>query len=53
MNPVDYVYDALNLMIEPLDINSPEFEVVNTYITNTRNVDCNDQTHEIANIFKI
>lgn len=52
-NPTDYVYDALNLMIEALDKESPEFEVVNKYIANTRNVDHNSNQFEIANIFKI
>lgn len=37
MNPVDYVFDALNFFIEPLSKESPEFEVINTYISNTRN----------------
>jgi hypothetical protein len=39
MNPIDYVYHAMNLQIEALDIESPEYEVIRTYIDNTRNVD--------------
>jgi hypothetical protein len=38
MNPIDYVYQALNLMIEPLDEENGEYEVVRKYIDNTRNV---------------
>lgn len=53
-NPVDYVFDALNLMIEPLEKESGEFEVIHKYIENTRN----QQQHmhmngfEVSNIFK-
>lgn len=36
MNPVDYVHNALNLLIEPLDKEGAEFEVINTYIKNTK-----------------
>ena len=36
INPVDYVYHALNLQIEPLDPESGEFEVIKGYIDNTR-----------------
>jgi len=49
----------MNLMIEPLDIESPEYEVIRTYIDNTRNQDGNNyhmshlQNFEIANIFKV
>jgi hypothetical protein len=39
MNPVDYIYQAMNLMIDPLDVESPEYEVIRTYIDNTRNVE--------------
>jgi len=39
MNPIDYVYHAMNLMIEPLEVESPEYEVIRTYIDNTRNVE--------------
>jgi hypothetical protein len=59
MNPVDYIYQAMNLMIEPLDIESPEYEVIRTYIDNTRHQDGNNyhmnhvQNFEIANIFKV
>lgn len=35
MNPIDYVYSAVNLMIEPLDKEGPEFEVIDKYIENT------------------
>ncbi len=28
-NPADYVYDALNIMIEPMDKEGNEFEVIN------------------------
>ena len=52
MNPIDYIHQALNIMIEPMDAESPEFEVMKTYIDNTRNVNANDQ-YEVANIFKI
>jgi Poly(ADP-ribose) polymerase catalytic domain/Poly(ADP-ribose) polymerase, regulatory domain len=55
MNPIDYVYHAMNIMIEALDKESPEYEVIRTYIDNTRNVEYNynrDQ-YEIANIFKV
>lgn len=31
----------MNLMIEALDVESPEYEVIRTYIDNTRNVDNN------------
>lgn len=41
MNPIDYVYHAMNLMIDPLETESPEYEVIRTYIDNTRNVDMN------------
>jgi hypothetical protein len=55
MNPVDYIYQAMNLMIEPLDSESPEYEVIRTYIDNTRNVEqnYNRMEYEIANIFKV
>ena len=55
MNPIDYVYHAMNLQIEALDIESPEYEVIRTYIDNTRNVEMNynRDVYEIANIFKI
>lgn len=36
MNPIDYVYHALNLIIEPLQNESPEYEVIRKYIDNTR-----------------
>lgn len=36
MNPIDYVYHAMNLMIDPLEVESPEYEVIRTYIDNTR-----------------
>ena len=49
-NPVDYVYEALNLNIVPLDKDGSEFEVINNYIKNTRT---DDNIHEVANIFKI
>lgn len=64
MNPIDYVYHAMNLLIDPLEIESPEYEVIRTYIDNTRNDqgqqnlwggfhnNINNQW-EIANIFKI
>ena len=39
MNPVDYRYHGMNLIIDPLDFDSPEYEVKRTYINNTRNVD--------------
>jgi hypothetical protein len=39
MNPIDYVYNAMNLQIESLDTESPEYEVIRTYIDNTRNVE--------------
>jgi hypothetical protein len=41
MNPVDYRYQAMNLIIDPLDFDCPEYEVKRTYINNTRNVDKN------------
>jgi hypothetical protein len=55
MNPVDYIYQAMNLMIDPLDSESPEYEVIRTYIDNTRNVEhnYNRMEYEIANIFKV
>jgi len=57
MNPVDYIYQAMNLMIDPLDVESPEYEVIRTYIDNTRNVEQNHYNRmdnfEIANIFKV
>jgi hypothetical protein len=55
MNPIDYVYHAMNLQIEALEIESPEYEVIRTYIDNTRNVELtyNRDIYEIANIFKI
>jgi len=45
----------MNLQIDSLDIESPEYEVIRTYIDNTRNVDMNynRDLYEIANIFKI
>ena len=56
MNPVDYIYQAMNLMIDPLDVETPEYEVIRTYIDNTRNVE-RAYNHmgdfEIANIFKV
>ncbi len=39
MNPIDYVYNALNIQIEFLEPESPEFEVINTYINNTKGED--------------
>jgi hypothetical protein len=51
INPVDYVYHALNLLVEPLVVNSPEFEVISTYLNNTKG-DASNQL-EIAHIFKI
>jgi hypothetical protein len=56
MNPIDYVYNAMNLIIDPLEIESPEYEVIRTYINNTRNVDNNMHQHDqwdISNIFKV
>jgi cation transport regulator ChaC len=55
MNPIDYVYNAMNLQIESLDTESPEYEVIRTYIDNTRNVEhqYNRDVYEIANIFKV
>lgn len=38
MNPVDYVYHALNLKIDTLEEKSAEYEVIRKYIDNTRNV---------------
>lgn len=38
MNPVDYVFQALNLLIEPLDKEGGEFEVMKRYIDNTNEV---------------
>ena len=57
MNPIDYVYNALNLLIEPLDNESGEYEVIRKYIDNTK-VDANnfyrtEDGYEIANIFKL
>jgi hypothetical protein len=37
MNPIDYVYHAMNMIIDPLEVESPEYEVIKTYIDNTRN----------------
>ena len=55
INPIDYVYNAMNLQIEALDNESPEYEVIRTYIDNTRNVEYqyNRDVYEIANIFKV
>jgi hypothetical protein len=57
VNPIDYVHNALNLLIDPLDNEGPEFEVIRTYIDNTRNQIGNFYNHlkdyEVANIFKI
>lgn len=56
MNPIDYVYNAMNLIIDPLEIESPEYEVIRTYINNTRNVDNNmhqNDQWDISNIFKV
>ena len=36
MNPIDYVAHALNLQIESLDQEGPEFDVLKTYIDNTK-----------------
>ena len=38
MNPIDYVYQALNLNIEALNKEGPEYEVIRNYSDNTRNV---------------
>jgi poly [ADP-ribose] polymerase len=46
----------MNLMIEALEVESSEYEVIRTYIDNTRNVDNNNKErdhYEIANIFKV
>lgn len=45
----------MNLQIESLDTESPEYEVIRTYIDNTRNVEqqYNRDVYEIANIFKV
>ncbi len=51
INPVDYVFDALNLDIEAMDKDSNEFEVINKYISNTR--ENNYGALEISNIFKL
>lgn len=59
MNPIDYVYHAMNIMIDPLEVDSPEYEVIRTYIDNTRNQENNNyymrnnDQWEIANIFKM
>jgi hypothetical protein len=55
MNPIDYVYNAMNLQIEALETESPEYEVIRTYIDNTRNMEhqLNRDIYEIANIFKV
>ncbi len=39
MNPIDYVYNALNLIIDPLVFESPEYDVIRKYIDNTRGQD--------------
>jgi len=69
MNPIDYVYHAMNMIIDPLEVESPEYEVIKTYIDNTRNDsgqagggfgfgmwgshNNGGDVWEIANIFKI
>ena len=59
MNPVDYVYNALNLQIQPLRKEEPEFDVIRTYIDNTKEDNNNYgyrgfmDTYDIHNIFKI
>jgi hypothetical protein len=56
INPIDYIYHAMNLLIDPLEVESPEYEVIKTYIDNTTNVDNNVYQRDqwkISNIFKI
>lgn len=36
MNPIDYVYHAMNLMIDPLEKETPEYETIYKYIENTK-----------------
>jgi hypothetical protein len=46
----------MNLLIDPLEVESPEYEVIKTYIDNTTNVDNNVYQRDqwkISNIFKI
>ena len=50
MNPIDYVHNAVNMLIEPMDSESPEYEVIKTHIDNTRT---NRESYDIANIFKV
>lgn len=57
MNPIDYVYNALNLLIEPLDQEGPEYEVIRKYIDNTSKYGegwnaVNLDNFEIAHVFK-
>ena len=35
MNPLDYIYHALNLLIEPLEHEGAEFALLQEYIHNT------------------
>lgn len=51
MNPVDYVYHALNLNIENLDKESPEYELLLNYIKNTGGNYLNNDQYDF-NIFK-
>ena len=57
MNPIDYVHQALNLKIEHLDAEGPEYEVIRKYIDNTANFHDGWNTQsldgfEIAHVFK-
>jgi hypothetical protein len=43
----------LNLQIENVEPNSPEFEVINSYISKTREENYYSDQYEVAHIFKI
>lgn len=51
MNPLDYIFNALNVVLEPLDSDGGEYEILIKYILNTWEGKPNKM--EVKNIFKL
>jgi hypothetical protein len=47
MHPVDYVHHALNLIIDYVDPQSPEHDLLETYVRNTAEGSVNFTTHRV------
>ncbi|XP_036339224.1 poly [ADP-ribose] polymerase [Rhagoletis pomonella] len=53
VNPLDKHYDQLKAKIEPIDKNSEEFEILETYVRNTHGETHRMYKLEIVDIFKV